>query len=134
MNISASIRNANKQNDIVVATNNNEKKIAIPAKAEGGGSSVNGGELLFLSLAVCCCNDIYREAAKRNMEINSVEVNVSGEFRKEGEPGFNIHYSADVRSASSSQEQIYDLIKYVDTIAEIQNTLRKGVSVTLKPE
>jgi len=132
MIISATIKNSANKNDIIVATNSNEKQISIPSKTEGGGSSVNGGELLFLSLATCFCNDIYREAVRRKMNINSVEVNVSGEFDKEGEPASNINYHAHIESPNSSQQQIDELIKYVDSVAEIHNTLRKGVSVQLK--
>jgi len=129
MQISASIKNSDQQHHIVVSTEGNEKVLAIPAKAEGYGSSVNGGELLFLSLATCFCNDIYREAAKRKMEISLVEVKVSGEFGKEGEPGSNISYEAKVESVNSSAEEIEALVEYVDGIAEIHNTLRKGVEV-----
>jgi organic hydroperoxide reductase OsmC/OhrA len=129
MQISASIKNSDQQHHIVVSTEGNEKVLAIPAKAEGYGSSVNGGELLFLSLATCFCNDIYREAAKRKMEISLVEVKVSGEFGKEGEPGSNISYEAKVESVNSSTEEIEALVEYVDGIAEIHNTLRKGVEV-----
>lgn len=131
MNISASIRNTGHQNDIEVMTNNASKHLTIPSKPGGNGSLVNGGELLFLALATCFCNDIYREAAKRQLKINFVEVNVSGEFGGEGEPGFNIQYTATVGSEAAESE-INDLIKYVDGIAEIHNTLRKGASVTLK--
>jgi uncharacterized OsmC-like protein len=81
MILSATIKNSSVQNEITVSTNSNRKEITIPGKPEGG-SSVNGGELLFLSLATCFCNDIYREAAKRKMTILSVEVSVSGEFGK----------------------------------------------------
>lgn len=129
MQISASIKNSDQQYHIVVSTEGNEKVLAIPAKAEGYGSSVNGGELLFLSLATCFCNDIYREAAKKKMEISLVEVKVSGEFGKEGEPGSNISYEAKVESVNSSAEEIEALVEYVDGIAEIHNTLRKGVEV-----
>jgi uncharacterized OsmC-like protein len=134
MIISATIKNCATANNIIVATNENEKQLNIPGKAEGGGSSVNGGELLFLSLATCFCNDIYREASRRNININSVEVNVSGEFNKEGEPGSNITYEVHVDSLENSKEEIDELIRYTDTVAEIHNTLRKGVSITLKAE
>ena len=92
MEISASILNTGQQNVVRVTTSNASKQLLIPPKSEGHGSSVNGGELLFLALATCFCNDIYREAAKRQMEIKSVEVVVSGEFGSEGQPGFNIQY------------------------------------------
>jgi uncharacterized OsmC-like protein len=56
--------------------------------------------LLFLALATCFCNDIYREAAKR-LKVQSVEVIVSGEFGGEGEPGSNIEYKAKIESDGS---------------------------------
>ena len=60
--------------------------ISIASKDDGFGLAVNGGELLFLSIATCFCNDLYREAAKRDQKIDSMEVTVSGTFGKEGEP------------------------------------------------
>lgn len=131
MNISSAIKNTAQKNEITVTTGDNTKTISIPGKPTGG-SSVNGGELLFLSLATCFCNDLYREAARRNMKLDEVEVAVSGEFGKEGEPGFNIQYEANVKSSGSTDREIKDLIRDVDRVAEIHNTLRKGVSVTLK--
>lgn len=131
MHISASILNTGQQNEVKVTTNNTSKQLSIPSKIEGKGSAVNGGELLFLALATCFCNDLYREAAKRKMDIRSVEVNVIGEFGAEGEPGFNIQYEAKV-DASATEEEIRDLVSYVDTIAEVHNTLRVGTKVVLK--
>ena len=131
MHISASIQNSGSRNEVAVTTNRITKQITIPSKPEGKGSSVNGGELLFLALATCFCNDIYREAARRQIEIRSVAVTVSGEFGGEGEPGFNIQYTANVDS-DATREEIRDLIAYVDKVAEVHNTLRMGTTVTLK--
>lgn len=131
MQISASILNTGHQNEVKVTTNSASKQLSIPSKTEGNGSSVNGGELLFLALATCFCNDIYREAKKRQMEIKSVEVIVSGEFGAEGKPGFNIKYEAKVDS-DATKEEIRNLILYVDQVAEVHNTLRVGTPVTLK--
>ena len=133
MRITASIKNSILQNELSVATEGNSKSIAIPAKLTGQGSSVNGGELLFLSLATCFCNDLYREAARRDIQIKSIEVNVSGEFGMEGEPASNITYHANIQSDTPKNE-ILDLIQHVDTVAEIHNTLRKGVNVSLQSE
>ena len=131
MQISASILNTGQQNEVKVSTNNGSKQLLVPSKSEGNGSSINGGELLFLALATCFCNDIYREAAKRQMQIRSVEVFVSGEFGDEGKPGFNIQYEAKV-DGDATEEEIKDLIFYVDKVAEVHNTLRVGTPVTLK--
>ena len=133
MHISATIKNSHLSNEVTVSTEGNSKSIAIPSKAQGNGSSVNGGELLFLALATCFCNDVYREAARRNMNIQSVDVTVSGKFGKEGEAGRDIMCETRVVAPEHSQREIDELIRYVDHIAEIHNTLRKGTSVTLKP-
>jgi len=118
------------QHDVEVQTNGATKQISIAAKSTGYGSSINGGELLLLSLATCFCNDIYREAAKRNIIVDGVEVEVTGEFGAEGEPGYNFRYKAKVTS-NAPQDEIDSLIAYTDQVAEIHNTLRKGLNITL---
>ena len=45
----------------------------------------------------------------------------TGEFGGEGEPGFNIKYEAKIDSVAK-EEEIRDLIRYVDKIAEVHNT------------
>jgi organic hydroperoxide reductase OsmC/OhrA len=132
MHISATIKNSHLRNEVTVSTEGSSKSIAIPSKTQGLGSSVNGGELLFLALATCFCNDVYREAAKREMNIQSVSVTVNGKFGKEGEAGTDIVYETQVVAPEHSQLEIDDLIRHVDRIAEIHNTLRNGTSVTLK--
>ncbi|UGS22589.1 OsmC family protein [Flavobacterium channae] len=132
MKISASIKSSFQQHNINVETNGNAKSVTINSKENGFGSSVNGGELLFLSLATCFCNDLYREAAKRNMNIDSIDIIVSGEFGGEGEPAKSITYEVDVQAKESSKAQIRDLVESVDKIAEIHNTLRQGINIKLK--
>jgi uncharacterized OsmC-like protein len=130
MQISASINSTLNENVVAVQTNETSQKVALPVKATGLGSSVNGGELLMLSLAVCFCNDLYREAKKRNLVLTKVEVVVSGEFGGEGEPGKNFQYKTNIAS-DSDEKEIKDLIRHTDTVAEIHNTLRKGMNITL---
>jgi uncharacterized OsmC-like protein len=130
MKISARVENAVGQHQVTLTTNNNPHSITIPPKDSGFGSSANGGELLFLALATCYCNDIYREAAKRNIKVERVEVEVSGDFGAEGEYAKNVIYRAKVH-AKGTREEIEALMKYTDTVAEIQNTLRIETSVTL---
>ena len=132
MKISASIRNEFEKHFVSVRTDDRQRGIQIPSKEGGYGSSLNGGELLFLSLATCFCNDTYREAARRNVKILSVEVTVTGEFGKEGEPASNIAYEVKIEAPGTSSEDIADLIRRVDSVAEIHNTLRQGIPVTLK--
>lgn len=132
MHISATIKNSYGENNVTVSTEGRGKTVAIPARPEGYGSSVNGGELLLLALATCYCNDVYREADRRHMEILSVEVTVRATFGKEGEPAREIEYEVALEAPDSTEQEVAAFIRYVDTVAEIQNTLRKGVAVRLK--
>ena len=115
---------------MTLQTNENVHSIVIPPKLSGYGSSANGGELLFLALATCYCNDLYREAAKRNIKMERVEVNVEGDFGAEGEHASNVTYRAKV-AAQASEEEICEMMKFTDTVAEIQNTLRTETPVVL---
>ncbi len=130
MKISAKIENSKDNHQVTLQTNDNVHSIVIPPKSTGYGSSANGGELLFLALASCYCNDIYREAAKRNIKVERVEVNVEGNFGAEGEPAKNVTYRAKV-FAQASEDEIREMMKFTDTVAEIQNTLRNGLPVVL---
>lgn len=130
MQISAHIKSSLNQHETKVQTNGSAKTIQIAVKPTGFGSSVNGGELLLLSLATCFCNDIYREAAKRNISVSGVDVEFTGEFGVEGEPGFNFQYKAHVDSDAPAEE-IEKLVEDTDKIAEIHKTLRQGINITL---
>ena len=133
MKISATVKSEVNKYETSVQTNGIGKELVIPQKSSGPGSSVNGGELLLLSLATCFCNDIYREAAKRNISITSVEVHVNGEFGAEGEIGRNFEYRTKIL-ADAPAEEVDELIRYTDSVAEIQNTLRSGINITLVNE
>jgi len=130
MKVSATISNSLNQNNITVVTNDNSKAITVTSKPSGYGSSVNGAEFLLTSLAVCYCNDIYREAAKKNIEVTSVEVEVTANFGADGEPGFNFSYKPKV-IANVAPDRIRQLIEHVDSVAEIHKTLRRGVEINL---
>lgn len=130
MNISATVVNRKDHLETTVQTSGAGKQIALAQKPNGEGATINGGELLLLSLATCFCNDIYREAGKRGIVVSQVEVVASGEFGAAGEPGFNFRYKANV-TADASEEAIRSLIEHTDKVAEIHNTLRKGITVQL---
>ncbi|NTW12691.1 MAG: OsmC family protein [Anaerolineales bacterium] len=130
MKISARVDNSEDKHHVTLTTNDNSHSITIPPKSNGLGSSANGGELLFLALATCYCNDIYREAAKRNIKVEKVEVEVNGDFSAEGEPARNVTYKAKVY-AKGTEDEIRALMEYTDTVAEIQNSLRLGTPVVL---
>ena len=130
MKITARVENSKDNHQVILQTNENAHSIVIPPKSTGHGSSANGGELLFLALATCYCNDIYREAAKRNINVERVEVHVEGEFGAEGEPAKNVTYQAKV-FAQTSGDKVREIMKFTDTVAEIQNTLRIGTPVVL---
>jgi organic hydroperoxide reductase OsmC/OhrA len=129
--ICARVQNSYGEHLVTLTTNGNAHPIVIAPKASGFGSSSNGGELLFLALATCFCNDIYREAAKRGIEVERVEVDVDGQFGAEGEPATHVTYQARV-VAHAAEAEIRNLVQHTDTLAEIQNTLRVQTPVPLE--
>ena len=131
MLISATIDNKFQSQQITLATGGKSHAIDIQPRASGLGSSANGGELLCLAMATCYCNDIYREAAKRGIEVTGVEVQADAEFETEGAPAKRLSYRVVVR-ANASEASIRELISHTDKVAEVQNTLRLGLPVTLE--
>lgn len=131
MKIGASVKSSQGSFQVMLQTDDHQHTITIPPKSDGFGSSVNGGEALSLALATCYCNDIYREARKRGIQVEGVEVRVDSDFEGEGAVARNIVYRARV-TARASEGEIRDLMNFTDTVSEIQNTLRAGFPLILK--
>ena len=128
MKISANVKNAPGTHEASVRTDASARSLSLPPKATGGGSAVNGGELLMLALATCYCNDLYREAARRNVRIYAVEVEASADFAGVGLAAANITYKARVSSPETA-EVVAQLLRDTDAVAEVHNTIRRGVPV-----
>ncbi len=132
MRISARVQNREGEHHVTVATNGEPRPLAIPPRTGGRGSSANGGELLALALATCYCNDLYREAAARGINVHAVEVEVDAEFGGAGEPARHIRYRARV-DADAPAADVRALVEHTDRVAEVHNTLRGGIAVQLEP-
>jgi len=130
MKIAARLSNTSSGHTVEVETEGRKQSIAIAPKSLGRGSSINGGELLFAALATCFCNDLYREAAKRGIDVRQVTVDVTGTFGNPGKPARDISYRVQVQ-ADAPQATIDDLIRTTDAVTEIQNTVRGGCAVRL---
>jgi organic hydroperoxide reductase OsmC/OhrA len=130
MEITATVTSSPSAHATIVRTGEVRQSLPVPPKASGSGSSVNGGELLMLALATCYCNDLYREAARLGIHIEGVEVEAMADFPGVGLAATNIRYRASVTS-SATPEAIARLLKETDAVAEIHNTVRAGVPVTL---
>ena len=130
MKIAARLSSTSAGHTVEVETEGRKQSIAIARKSVGRGSSINGGELLLAALATCFCNDLYREAAKRAIDVQEVKVKVTGTWGSPGEPAHDISYGVQVR-ADAPQTEIDDLIRTTDAVTEIQNTVRHGCAVKL---
>lgn len=130
MKFRARVENSEKKHKVSMQAGDAVHSVDIPLKEQGFGSSVSGGELLFLALATCYCNDLYREAAKKDIRVESVEVEVEGDFPAAGEPAKDMVYKVKVK-ADASEQEIRELVKFTDTVAEIQNTIRAEIPVVL---
>ena len=101
-----------------------------PEASGGLGIGFNGGELLFLSIGACFTNDLYREAAKTNLTLKSVRVDVEGDWGGDGVRAQNVNFQVRVET-NSGQQEILDLVQHTDRVAEIHNSLRMGTNITL---
>jgi len=101
-----------------------------PADGGGRGLGFNGGQLLYLAIGGCVSNDLFREAATRDIRLRTVRVIVRGDFS--GEPAISEAVSYEVEVAGDATgEQLEELVSHVDAIAEIPNSVRRGTPVKL---
>ena len=107
--------------------------LVVDRPSDGGGRGIgfNGGELLYLAIAGCVSNDLFREARSAGIDLERVRVVVRGDF--EGNPAVSsaIEYDVEVAGKASSEE-LQALVEHVDEIAEIPNSLRHGTVVRLR--
>jgi len=101
-----------------------------PPDGGGLGLGFNGGQLLYLAIGGCVSNDLFREAAARNIRLRTVRVVVRGDFS--GDPAVSDPVTYDVELAGdATKEQLEELVAHVDAIAEIPNSVRRGTAVRL---
>ena len=106
--------------------------VVVDRPADGGGRGVgfNGGQLLYLAIAGCVSNDLFREARADGIALERVRVVVDGDFQ--GDPPVSTDVTYDVEVAGdASTEALERLVTKVDAIAEIPNSLRAATAVRL---
>ena len=101
-----------------------------PAEGGGRGLGFNGGQLLYLAVAGCISNDLFREARTAGIELGTVRVKVSGDFVSDPAVSEEIHYEVEL-TGNATDHELSALIEQVDDIAEIPNSLRQGTYVRL---
>ena len=102
-----------------------------PAEAGGRGLGFNGGQLLNLAVAGCVSNDLFREAARRGIRLDRVRVVADSDYAGSPAVSTPIEYQVEL-SGDASDEALADLVAYVDGIAEIPNSIRRGTEVRLR--
>jgi putative redox protein len=101
-----------------------------PADGGGGGLGFNGGQLLYLAVAGCVSNDLFREADAAGLTLRRVRVSVRGAFAGDPPVSTTIDYDVEI-DGDAPEARLRELVEHVDRIAEIPNSLRDGTSVRL---
>ena len=101
-----------------------------PTEGGGGGLGFNGGQLLYLAVAGCISNDLFRDARATGIELSGVRVKVRGDFVGDPAVSDEILYEVEVEG-DAPEERLRALVDHVDEIAEIPNSLRQGTRVRL---
>ena len=101
-----------------------------PVDAGGGGLGFNGGQLLNLAVAACISNDLFREAARDGIALRRIRVSARSDYG--GNPAVSgpIEYDVEV-DGDAPTERLAELVRAVDRIAEIPNSIRTGTEVRL---
>jgi organic hydroperoxide reductase OsmC/OhrA len=128
--ISATVKNSGTGFVVSVRTGSASQSLVIPPKSFNQGSGVSGGAFLLLALATCYCNDLYREASRLGISLTAVEVEATANFPGVGLAATDIRYRAHV-SSPAAPSAIAELLRHTDAVAEVHNTVRSGVPVTL---
>jgi len=102
-----------------------------PIEGGGGGLGFNGGQLLYLAVAGCISNDLFRQASAEGIALRRVRVKVRGEFSGEPAVSEEIEYDVEI-DGDASPDRLQALVEKVDRIAEIPNSLRGGTPVRLR--
>ena len=100
-------------------------------QAGGHGLGFNGGQLLYLSIAACVSNDIYREAGSFGIDVRRVAIAVDGDFPARGAPSTPITVVVDIE-ADADDGQLDRFLEEVDRVAEIPNSIRGTVPVVIR--
>jgi len=102
-----------------------------PQSAGSLGIGFNGGELLLFEIGGCYCNNLFREAQKTDIAINSVHIDVESDWGGEPARALNVCFLVRVESPAP-RDMIEQLIRHTDQTAEIPNSLRYGAEVRLR--
>jgi uncharacterized OsmC-like protein len=88
-----------------------------------------GAHLLHLATAGCVLNDVYREAAGRDLPLTGVRVTASGGFDPDTWASTGITYRVTIDAALAADD-LDALLAAVDAVAEIPRAIRAGAPVT----
>ncbi len=130
MNIIARLNNHSNIHSVTVETNGVMRELSIPVKRIGFRLGGERWWLLCLALATYFCNDLYREALKKGLRSGTLELRLRLSLARLEHPdiisGIQLKWKEMLHP-----KKIEALIRYTDTVSEIQNTLRHGASVVL---
>jgi uncharacterized OsmC-like protein len=102
-----------------------------PVAIGGRGLGMNGGHLLYLSVAACISNDLYRDAQTAGIALTRVVVTVDGDF--EGRASVSTPIDVDVElEGDATEAELNALLDEVDRVAEIPNSLRRSTDVRIR--
>jgi len=106
--------------------------VSFPHKWTAEGVTVDaaftGAHLLHLAAAGCVLNDVYREAENLGIAVLGVRVSASGAFNTETWQSTGISYTVELDTAAPAAA-VDDLLRLVDSVAEIPKAIRAGASV-----
>jgi uncharacterized OsmC-like protein len=91
-------------------------------------AAFTGAHLLHLAAAGCVLNDVYREAENLGIAVLGVRVSASGAFNTGTWQSAGISYTVELDTTARAAA-VDELLRVVDSVAEIPKAIRAGASV-----
>lgn len=101
-----------------------------PGRARRRRARVQRRRVLLLAVAGCVSNDLFREARAKGIALTRVRIVARGDFGGNPPVSQGIEFDVEIRGRAS-EAQLQSLVREVDAIAEIPNSLRRATAVRL---
>jgi putative redox protein len=101
-----------------------------PVELGGGGLGFSGGQLLNLAVAACISNDLFREAGRLGLSLRRVRITAHSDYGGQPVVSGPIDYEVEI-DGDAPEDRLVELVRLVDRIAEIPNSIRGGTAVRL---
>lgn len=100
-----------------------------PVEKGGGGEGLMGGQYLLMGVGGCFCSNLFAAAQARSIELEGVQVKITGNISEDAPKRFNSIELAVSYASCSKEDEFPKLLQIAEKGCLSVNTLLKGAEV-----